>query len=251
MFYKKIFINYIHLLTPSFLLKFLIFFWGLFFKSHKSFSQKGEDLIVLSYFKGINITRGVYLDIGCFHPKWISNTHLLHKSGWTGYAVDIDKYKLNAMKYVRGKAVKCIHGAVTPNVNDNGNIKVFKFKRVWSDFDTLDKDYADQIKDKYKIYYNEEMINSIYINNLFSKLPHINFLNLDIEGLDKEVILNLDLEKYKPDVIVLEDNIWGGSEELNRKMNKYQYDKFFISGNSIGFAKAITKNTILNKFNLK
>ena len=55
---------------------------------------------------------------------------------------------------------------------------------------------------------------------MFSKLPHINFLNLDIEGLDKEVILNLDLEKYKPDVIVLEDNIWGGSEELNRKMNK-------------------------------
>ena len=250
MFYKKI-ANIIEFITPTFFLRFLLFFWGFFFKYHKSFSQKGEDLIILSYFQGLNITKGVYLDIGCFHPTWISNTHLLHKEGWTGYAIDIDKYKLKAMKFVRGRNIECINGAVTPNTKDDEIVKVFKFKKAWSDFDTLDKNYADMIKDEFKIDYQEKMINSIYINNLFSKLPHINFLNVDIEGLDKEVILNLDLEKYKPDVIVLEDNVWGGSEEINKKMNKNDYNKILVSGNSIGFAKNTTKSNLLNNFNFK
>ena len=250
MFYKKI-KNIIVFITPTFFLRLIIFFWGSFFKYRKSFSQKGEDLIILSYFQGINITKGVYLDIGCFHPIWISNTHLLHKEGWTGYAIDIDKYKLKAMKYARGRNIECIHGAITPNINDNEIVQVYKFKKTWSDFDTLDKNFANIIKNEYKIDYQKEIINSIYINNLFSKLPHINFLNLDIEGLDKEVILNLDLEKYKPDVIVLEDNVWGGSEEINKKMNKYDYNKFLVTGNTIGFAKNITKSTLLNNFNFK
>ena len=58
----------------------------------KSFSAKGEDIIVNLYFKDAGISKGTYLDIGCYHPIFGSNTHLLHKTGWSGYGVDIDKF---------------------------------------------------------------------------------------------------------------------------------------------------------------
>ena len=66
----------------------------------------------------------------------------------------------------------------------------------------------------------------------------------------KEYFNDKDLEKYKPDVILLEDNIWGGSLKLNQKMQKHNYKLFFISGNSVGFAKNYKKNILLNNFNL-
>lgn len=250
MFFRNRIRKIIEFFLPIIMLRILYFLFGFIFKYHKSYSQKGEDLLILSYFKGLNIKKGIYLDIGCFHPVWISNTHLLHKKNWTGYAIDIDKYKLDAMSFARGKKINCILGAVSPKATNNETAKVYKFNRTWSDLDSLDKAFADNIKNELKIDYKEEKIKLIDINDLFSKLPHINFVNLDIEGMDAEVILNLDLEKYKPDVILLEDNIWGGSLKLNQKMQKHNYKLFFISGNSVGFAKNYKKNILLNNFNL-
>ena len=236
---------------PISLSRFIYFLWGCFFKYHKSYSQKGEDLIILSYFNGLNIKNGVYLDIGCFHPVWISNTHLLHKNNWTGYAVDIDKHKLKAMSFIRGKNVKCFMGAVSPKANQNENAKIYKFNRPWSDLDSLDKSFAESIKKELNLNYIEENIQLIDINDLFSKLPHINLLNLDIEGIDTDVVLSLDFEKYKPDLIVLEDNKWGGNKKLHQKMEKYEYKLIFVSGNSIGFARETKKNNLLMEFRLK
>ena len=122
----------------------IYFFYGSFFKYHKSYSQKGEDLIILSYFKGLKIEKGIYLDIGCFHPVWISNTHLLHKNNWTGYAVDIDEYKLKSMKFSRGNKINCIVGAISPQAKKKETATVYKFNRTWSDLDSLDKSFADK-----------------------------------------------------------------------------------------------------------
>ena len=37
------------------------------------------------------IKKGIYLDIGCYHPIKDSNTALLYKNGWKGINVDISK----------------------------------------------------------------------------------------------------------------------------------------------------------------
>ena len=75
------------------------------------------------------------------------------------------------------------------------------------------------------------------INHLFSNLPHINFLDIDIEGLDVSVLLALDMERFKPEVIVFEDIFnWGGAEEVQQKLQNYGYQRIFVSGGSIGYA---------------
>ena len=78
---------------------------GYLVKPQKSYSKKGEDLLVRQYFASRQPANGYYLDIGCFHPRHASNTHLLHKLGWCGFAVDVDDYK--TALFARTRKGKC------------------------------------------------------------------------------------------------------------------------------------------------
>ena len=50
-----------------------------------SFSQFGEDLVLLNYLKE---PHGFYVDVGAHHPVQFSNTYLLHRRGWHGVNID-------------------------------------------------------------------------------------------------------------------------------------------------------------------
>ena len=88
---------------------FLRYAFGLFaiFIHLKNHILKREKILIVHCFFGRK-RNGYYLDIGSFHPKWISNTHLLHKHGWKGTVVDIDNYKLNLFKILRRSKVNTI-----------------------------------------------------------------------------------------------------------------------------------------------
>jgi len=73
------------------------------FRPTKSYSQHGEDITVLRYFNYHGPAKGVYLDIGCFHPRHDSNTYLLYKRGWRGINVDAEQYKIDVFR-VAGRA---------------------------------------------------------------------------------------------------------------------------------------------------
>ena len=59
-------------------LYFNIYIRYLFFqRNRKNFSQFGEDLFIIDFFKDQKI--GKYVDLGAFHPMRLSNTYLLSK----------------------------------------------------------------------------------------------------------------------------------------------------------------------------
>ena len=61
-------LNFFYLVRQSF-----------FRKINKNFySQFGEDKVLNEILK-ININKGFYVDVGCYHPKKHSNTYLLYK----------------------------------------------------------------------------------------------------------------------------------------------------------------------------
>ena len=54
--------------------------------SKLSYSHYGEDMI-LNHIFGERKT-GFYADVGCYHPKWFSNTKKLYDKGWRGINID-------------------------------------------------------------------------------------------------------------------------------------------------------------------
>ena len=233
----KFFTNIFYLIFPKVLSDFTNYLLG--FRHFKiSYSQSGEDLILLNYLRNKKIEKGKYLDIGAFHPRWVSNTHILHKYGFSGYCVDLDEKRLRWFRFDRGKRVTTICGAVS-NL-DKEFIEVYKFKRKspFSLVDTTLKEHAEKFKSKGVGEYETVKVKNLNINNLFTKVGKINVLNIDIEGKDFEVIKSSNLEIIDPDVILIEDN--SGlfpSNELTDFFLKRNYNLLFTSGLTKGFAK--------------
>jgi FkbM family methyltransferase len=54
----------------------------------RSYSQNGEDTVLLSHLSGLSPDQGFYLDVGANHPTKISNTYALYRAGWGGIVVE-------------------------------------------------------------------------------------------------------------------------------------------------------------------
>ena len=68
----------------------------------------------------------------------------------------------------------------------------------------------------------------------------MNFINIDIEGVDNIVIKNLNFAKFLPDAILFEDNYnWDGDAEVVRILHKHGYKHLFTSGVSICYAQPL------------
>ena len=233
----KYLINIICFFIPKVLLDYISYLLG--FRHFKiSYSQSGEDLILLKYLKYKKIEKGKYLDIGAFHPRWASNTHLLHKIGFTGYCVDLDEDRLRWFRFARGKKIKTIVGAVS-NLNDE-YIKVYKFKRKspFSLIDSTSLDHAKYFSSKLTSEYEERMVKNHHINSIFTKVGKVNVLNIDIEGKDIDVIKSSNLEIIDPEIILIEDNSgYFPSKDLINFFSNKNYYLISICGLTKCFAK--------------
>ncbi len=207
--------------------------------SKKSYSQFAEDLLVWNYFQYKNIKKGKYLDIGSFHPVWISNTHLLHKKGFEGYCIDLCEEKLKFFKFLRGNKVKTICGAVSPEKKKFIDFYKFLKKHSFSEIDTISKDTADRYAKKFGLSYKILKIKNYHVDEIFRITGKINFLNIDIEGLDKEVLLNCNLKIADPEIVVFEDNsnLLDVDPELEEFLKENNYFRLFVTRYSKGFAK--------------
>lgn len=200
----------------------------------KSYSQKGEDLLVDVYFNRRRF--GYYLDIGCYHPKWTSNTHIFYKKGWIGTVVDIDLYKLKWFKRFRRGKVNIVHSAVVDTPIGIGEANAYKFfkKSGWSLVDTLDEKTAQSNRAKGWGEFTIEKINTIDINTLLDSLPPVDFLSVDIEGMDTKIINKINFSKHKIPLILFEDNyFFSDSNRLKAKLEDNGYAHLFTTGGSI------------------
>ena len=174
-----------------------LFHKKLFFKKNY-YSFSGVDVIIENIFRNEN--HGFYIDVGCQHPIKNNNTYHLYKKGWQGINVDLDIDNINLFKTARPKDHN-INVAVSSKIGE-ANLYFYHKK---SPINTIDKKTSDyqkaKISDIRKI--KTETLNNI-INYSKFKNKKFNFLSIDVEGHELEVLKGLDLNKYKPDVIVVE-----------------------------------------------
>ena len=53
------------------------------------FLFKNEDKFIQFLKKNLKKKKGVYIDVGCYHPIRLSNTKFLYEKGWKGINIDI------------------------------------------------------------------------------------------------------------------------------------------------------------------
>lgn len=176
-------------------------------KPKKSFSQFAEDLIILNAIKESKISSQFYVDIGCHHPKRGSNTFLFYKKGWRGILVDLEDVKVLACKIARPRD-QVIKAAVS---DKKETVSIFT-PRKYSTNSTIRLDTIEDTRE----YENIGTIETSTLDEILEKgnAPHeFGFLNIDVEGADFQVLKSIDLNKYTPFVICIEN--WESRNGIN------------------------------------
>jgi hypothetical protein len=167
--------------------------------SKKSYSISSVDLIIDRLFRNIN--KGIYIDVGCNHPIKYNNTYLLHKKGWRGINIDLDKTSINEFNLMRRNDhnVQEIVGSI------DGEEKEIYYYHERSTINTLSKELVKKrvIKPREVIKKKSISINTIIENSPF-KGEKINFMSIDIENYEYEALKYFNFKKYDIDIIVAE-----------------------------------------------
>lgn len=168
----------------------------------KSWSQEGEDVILSRYFESIKV-KGFYVDVGAHHPLRFSNTYKFYKQGWHGINIDAMPGSMTLFNRLRprdiniekaisdSKQILTYYGFNEPALNgfspelanlyqEQGNYNIVLKK----DLETLT---LEEILDQY-----------------LREGQKIDFLSIDVEGLDYAVLKSNNWSKYKPEIILIE-----------------------------------------------
>ena len=179
--------------------KILYFYYQLlktkvFQNKRKIYSNWGLDIMADHFFR--NKKKGIYIDVGCHHPFLNNNTYLLYKRGWLGINIDLDFSSIDMFNYFR-KLDLNVHAAISDKEIETD----LYFYHNRSAINTLSVDSGSGSKEVKKI--KTRTLNNIIENSKF-KDNEIDYLSVDVEGHEFNVIKAFNLEKYKPKLIILE-----------------------------------------------
>ena len=199
-------------------LLYYIFYRPKIFFPKKSYSLFEEDLFIQNYFK--DRSKGFYIDVGCYHPLDGNNTHLLHTKGWNGINLDINFYSIELFNFLRKKDIN-IHSGISKKKD---KLTMYYRKEI-NMLNTLDKKIAKiHFRNGFKKKNVQVNTLNFFINKYFRKLEKIDFLNIDAEGGELNVLKSLNFRQYKPQLICIEIH-------NSKKMYDTNYD--YLKSNNI------------------
>lgn len=171
-------------------------------KEYNSYSQAGEDAVLNFLFTDKKMTSVSYLDLGTNTPDHFNNTYLLYTKGNRGVCVEADVTLISSIKQLRPNDT-VINAGVAVSDAAEADFYIFDIKGL----NTFDKVEAEkrQASGAFKVVDVVSVplvsINSIIESN-FKTYP--DFLSIDIEGLDLDVLKSLDFERFPIPVICVE-----------------------------------------------
>lgn len=178
-----------------------------YFQFSKSYSQDGEDMILKALFEQKKGYKGFFVDVGAHHPVRFSNTKYFYNRGWRGINIEPTPDAIKAFKLFRKRDINLNIG-IGP---EKGSLTFHCFNEpALNSFSKEVSERIDRESDKYKIIQRLE-IDVLPLSEVFDKhLPSgqkIDFISIDVEGLDFQVLQSNNWDKYEPEVILIEENV--------------------------------------------
>lgn len=204
----------------------------------RSYSQEGEDMILRRIFE--HQSKGFYVDVGAHHPKRFSNTYYFCRQGWSGINIDAMPGSMKLFKRLRPSDVNL----EIPVGSDSKRLTYFVFNEpALNGFDARLSHQRDSSGNAFFIVKTMDLETRSLASILDEFLPPntaIDFLSIDVEGLDLDVLQSNNWYKYRPAVVLVEILESTLSELFSSDIN------VFMEGHGYKvYAKAV--NTVIYK----
>lgn len=209
----------------------------------KSYSQNGEDTVLWKLFE-TKETPGVFIDVGSHDGLVLSNTLSFEQAGWQGLCVEA--HPTYAKACMTNRRAVCVHAAVGATDLD----AVTFYTTNMGHLSTLDKGMEDYYKAAYKrhfVGFNEVRVPQRTLDTMIERcgFSEIDFISIDVEGSELNVLRGLNLSKYRPRVILAEAMQRHNEQELKDYLSPYGYFYACKTGNNLFFCTTEADAAIL------
>jgi FkbM family methyltransferase len=185
------------------------------------YSQFGEDAFLQGYFeakawradRGVRlpfsrprIAPGFYVDVGAFSPKDLSNTYWFYRRGWRGINVDAAPGSMDAFRATRPRDVN-----LETAISDADGEATFYLWSTHSGTNTLSPEHVARWREQGAAPPREVRVRTRTLTSVLDEhLPPgqaVDFLSVDVEGHDLQVLRSLDWSRYRPELVLVENEV--------------------------------------------
>ncbi len=166
-----------------------------------SYSQCGEDMIVDYIFKLRAVENPTYLDIGANHPYYLSNTAYFYEKGCRGINIEANPNLAKLFNEIRPNDINL-------NIGISDREEILDFYIMEDDtLSSFSKQEVDQMVSVGKKYASSAKIQLTTVEKILN--DHFegcfpDFLSIDVEGLDFEILKSINYTNNSPKVICVE-----------------------------------------------
>ncbi len=166
----------------------------------KSYAQWGEDRLVWEYFE--RTPRGYFAEIGANDPEVGSQTFLLEENGWRGVLVEPQPALYERLRLRRPNSLIFQAACGSPAQRGKALLNIATVDSRSS----LKKDNHDSAV----TFSSTVEVEVLTLNEILeaSHCPGLDFLSIDVEGAELDVLKGLDLQRHHPRLIIVEDYVF-------------------------------------------
>ena len=174
-----------------------------------TYAQHGDDIVIRAVFANLGINNPSYLDIGAHHPTNISNTKLFYDAGSRGINVEANPNLFQRFMVERPHDVNLNFGVGS----ESGFMDFYMIDehsgRNSFDYETVSTFVAENPQ------FSITEVRTLPVMTVAQILHNRaipDFLTIDVEGLDYDILKSIDFKRYPFKVICVEV---GGSDQIN------------------------------------
>ena len=166
-----------------------------------SYAQNGEDVVLARALKPWE-RKGFWVDCGAGHPKYDSVTKLFSQFGWTGINIEPldEEFTLLTQDRPLDVNIQCLLG------EQEGIGSIFAGPAENRGSSTTDPKLVERYAKDFGQTFHESQVPVRTLRDILrdEQFPAIDFLKIDVEGAELEVLRGIDLAEFKPKILVIE-----------------------------------------------
>ena len=186
------------------------------------YAQYGEESIILDFFG--QDSKGIVVDVGAADGVRYSNSRwLIESCGWEAVLVEPHPTYFHQLEdlYKSNKSVKLVNAAA---YSEEALLPFYLYGRdEHAQVSTLSKNFRDKVIKVHGNKFEEKptMVKALQLSSILHDIDHVDFLSIDCEGVDMEVIKSNDWDLYRPSLVCVEHSM--PKSELHDFINSVNY----------------------------
>jgi len=213
----------------------------------KSYAQNFEDVLLWRALK--KVVGGRYVDVGAGHPDFNSVTKLFYDAGWSGINIE-PLPSLAAVLNERRPRDLNVQAAVSSRKSE---VVEFTIVSDWDELSTISGERARTLAAAGRALKVVE-VPVVRLDKLLDEhgLSDIQFLKVDVEGAELDVLKTLDFARVRPWIVVVEVVSPGATERsrgaIRAHMDRHDYLQAYFDGLNDFYVAKERANSLLDSF---